>query len=178
MIPTDPVRAPAEAPTVPASPPRLLVRVRLAARVRHYSRRTEDAYAAWIRRYVLFHGKRHPSQLGAREVGAFLSWLATGEQVSASTQNQALSALLFVYRVVLDIDLGPLPSVVRARTPDRLPVVLSRDEVVRVLSCLAGTAWLVAMLLYGAGVLLPLATAHDELLSRPSNSGSRSLSGG
>src|SRR5512140_2527381 len=105
--------------------PRLLEQVRLAVRVRHYSRRTEEAYVTWIKRFVLFHGKRHPSELGAPDVAAFLSALATEDRMAASTQNQALSALLFLYRTILNVDLGTLPSVARARTPERLPVVLS-----------------------------------------------------
>ena len=134
--------------------PRLLDRVRLAVRVRHYSRRTEDAYVTWVRRYVLFHGKRHPSELGPGRVAAFLSSLATTGRVSASTQNQALSALTFLYRVILGADLGTLPAVVRARQPQRLPVVLDRGEVRAVLAQLKGTAWLVTALLYGAGLRL------------------------
>jgi integron integrase len=141
--------------TVPdVRPLRLLDRVRLAVRVRHYSRRTEEAYAMWVRRYVLFHGKQHPAELGPAHVAAFLSSLASRDQVSASTQNQALSALLFLYRIVLGRDLGDLPSVVRARTPERLPVVLDRDEVRAVLRHLGGTMRLVAGLLYGAGLRL------------------------
>jgi integron integrase len=134
--------------------PRLLDRVRLAVRVRHYSRRTEEAYVTWVRRYILFHRKRHPSELGAADVAAFLSSLATTGRVSASTQNQALSALTFLYRVVLGVDLGTLPSVVRAHQPHRLPVVLDRTEVRAVLAELKGAAWLVAALLYGAGLRL------------------------
>jgi integron integrase len=143
----------------PASPavvaaPRLLDRVRLAIRLRHYSRRTEEAYVTWIRRYILFHGKRHPSELGPAHIAAFLSSLATTGRVSASTQNQALSALTFLYRVILAVDLGDLPTVVRARQPQRLPAVLDREEVRLVLDQLRGTPWLVAALLYGAGLRL------------------------
>jgi integron integrase len=134
--------------------PRLLDRVRLAVRVRHYSPRTEEAYVTWIRRYILFHGKRHPSALGPAHIAAFLSSLATTGRVSASTQNQALSALTFLYRVILGIELGDLPTVVRARQPQRLPVVLDRAEVRLVLDRLRGAAWLVAALLYGAGLRL------------------------
>ena len=134
--------------------PKLLDRVRLAVRVRHYSRRTEEAYVTWVRRYVLFHGKRHPSDLGPAHVAAFLSSLATAGRVSASTQNQALSALTFLYRIVLRMDLGDIPSVVRAHQPPRLPVVLDRNEVRAVLAQLKGTVWLVAALLYGAGLRL------------------------
>ena len=111
------------------SRPKLLDRVRQAIRTRHYSPRTAEAYVHWIRRYIVFHGKKHPSTLGAQDVSAFVTWLAVRRQVSASTQNQALSAVLFLYKAVLAIDLGAVPSVVRARTPERLPVVLSREEI-------------------------------------------------
>jgi integron integrase len=118
------------------------------------SRRTEDSYVAWIRRFILFHGKRHPDGMGSLEVIAFLSDLAVRRQVSASTQNQALSALLFLYRVVLGRELQGLDGTVRAARPQRLPVVLSRDEVRRVLGELAGVHRLVATLLYGGGLRL------------------------
>jgi integron integrase len=134
--------------------PKLLDQVREAIRVRHYGRRTEEAYVLWIRRFVIFHGKRHPAELGAAEVSAFLSHLATREHVSASTQNQALSAVLFLYRAVLRRELGDLPSVARARTPERLPVVLSRREVAKVLGEMAGPVRLIASLLYGSGLRL------------------------
>jgi integron integrase len=133
---------------------KLLDRVRDAIRTRHYSRRTEEAYVHWIRRYIVFHKKTHPSAMGAPEISAFLTWLAVQQQVSASTQNQALSALLFLYREVLRQGVGDLPSVVRARTPERLPVVLSRDEVSVVLTQLNGTMRLVVLLLYGSGLRL------------------------
>jgi integron integrase len=133
---------------------KLLHRVRDAIRMRHYSRRTEEAYAYWIRRFIVFHGKRHPSVMGAPEVSAFLSWLAVDQRVSASTQNQALSAVLFLYREVLCQEVGDLQPVVRARTPERLPVVLSRGEVSAVLSHLDGTMRLVVLLLYGSGLRL------------------------
>jgi site-specific recombinase XerD len=113
----------------PAHPPRLLERVRAALRARHGSRRTEKAYVGWIRRYILFHGKRHPAEMGAAEITQFLSALAVQRNVAASTQNQALSALLFLYRHVLEQELPWLEDVVRARRPARLPVVLTRDEV-------------------------------------------------
>jgi len=139
----------------PASrPPRLLDRVRQAIRIRHYSRRTEKAYVAWTRRYILFHGKRHPSEMGAAEMTQYLSSLATQGNVSASTQNQALSALLFLYREVLGQDLPWLDDVVRAKRTARLPVVLARDEVRAVLRQLRGTHRLMAILLYGAGLRL------------------------
>lgn len=139
----------------PAPPPRrLLDQVHDAIRARHYSRRTERAYAGWIRRFVLFHGKRHPEEMGEPEVTAFLSHLATHRRVSASTQNQALSALLFLYRVVLRRDLAWLDELVRAKRPARVPTVLSRGEVAALLAELDGTVRLVASLLYGAGLRL------------------------
>jgi integron integrase len=134
--------------------PRLLERVRLALRARHYSRRTESAYMHWIRRFILFHGKRHPGEMGEEEINAFLTHLATRDQVSASTQNQALSALLFLYRHVIQRQIGALGEVVRARRPQRLPVVLTRDEVRTVLGHLRGDKWLMASLLYGSGLRL------------------------
>jgi len=134
--------------------PKLLDRVRQAIHVRHYSRRTEEAYVHWIKGFIAFHGKVHPASLRVEDVSAFLSWLAEQRRVSASTQNQALSAVLFLYRDVLRIQLGALPPVVRARTPDRLPVVLSREEVTSLLRHLFGPLHLIATLLYGAGLRL------------------------
>ena len=141
-----------ETPPRPSSPPRLLERVALEARRRRLALRTEQAYLHWVRRFVLFHGKRHPSELGGEEVAAFLAHLAVEESVSASTQNQALSALLFLYRSVLGVDLGQLPETVRAQRPRRLPVVLSRAEARATLARLDGVAGLIARLLYGAGL--------------------------
>src|SRR5262245_49567036 len=112
-----------------APKPRLLDRVREAIRARHYSPRTEKTYVAWIRRYILFHGKRHPAEMGAREITEFLCTLALKDKVAASTQNQALSALLFLYRAVLAQDVPWLDDLVRAKRRERLPVVLTRDEV-------------------------------------------------
>jgi site-specific recombinase XerD len=120
------------------SSPKLLDQVRAAARLRQFSSRTEDAYVFWIRRFIVHHGKRHPAVLGAPEVRAFLSHLATDRHVASSTQNQALSALLFLYRHVLGAPLPYLEGVEWARKPRRLPVVLSRDEVRRVLAELSG----------------------------------------
>ncbi|HEX8617704.1 MAG TPA: integron integrase [Thermoanaerobaculia bacterium] len=134
--------------------PRLLVSVHEALRSRHYSRRTEEAYVMWIKRFIFFHKKRHPASMGGEEVNAFLSWLATDQNVSASTQNQALGALLFLYRHVLDDPLPWLKDVVRPTRPARLPVVLTTDEVRSVLSRMAGPAHLVALLLYGGGLRL------------------------
>ncbi len=138
--------------TVPGKP-RLLDQVRAAIRVRHYSPRTEEAYVGWIRRFILFHGKRHPSILGAGDVTSFLSSLAARD-VSASTQNQALSAVLFLYEAVLGQRLPWMAEIVRARRPIRLPVVLSREEVAAVLRQLRGPVWIMASLLYGAGLRL------------------------
>jgi len=134
--------------------PRLLDTVRDALRLRHYSRRTERAYLGWIRRYIVFHAKRHPAEMGAAEVSRFLSSLAVEGRVSASTQNQALAALLFLYGPVLGVELPWLDELVRAVRPERLPVVLSRDEVRAVLLVLRGTPRLMAVLLYGAGLRL------------------------
>jgi integron integrase len=133
---------------------KLLDRVRAAIRVRHYSPRTEKAYVGWIRRFVLFHGKRHPSAMGEAEIAAYLSYLAVERAVSASTQNQALNALLFLYREVLDDPVEWVEGVVRARRPERLPVVLTRSEVRCLLAEIHGVAWLVASLLYGSGLRL------------------------
>ena len=133
-------------------PPRLLDRVREAIRARHYSRRTEKAYVHWIRRFIFFHDKRHPADMGSAEVTAFLTSLAVRDKVAASTQNQALSALLFLYREVLDVDLPWLEDVVRAKRPQYLPVVLTRDETRAVLQRLNGVPRIMALLLYGAGV--------------------------
>ncbi|HEV8659189.1 MAG TPA: phage integrase N-terminal SAM-like domain-containing protein [Thermoanaerobaculia bacterium] len=122
-----------------AKPPRLLDRLREAVRVRHYSIRTEEAYVNWARRFILFHDKRHPSSMGVEQVNAFLTHLAVNENVSASTQNQALSAIFFLYRHVLDDPLPWITDVVRAAKPHRLPLVLSRDEVRRILGELEDT---------------------------------------
>lgn len=136
------------------NPPKLLDQVRAAIRLRHYSRRTEEAYCAWIRRFVIFHGKRHPREMGEAEVRAFLTHLATHHHVAASTQNQALAALLFLYRHVLDVDLGAIAEVARAKRPQRLPVVFTREEVRRILQRLRGVNRLVGGLLYGSGLRL------------------------
>jgi len=135
-------------------PPKLLDRVRERIRFKHYSIRTEDSYVQWIRRFILFHGKRHPSEMGAVEVEAFLTHLAVEGNVAASTQNQARSALLFLYKEVLGSELPWLNNVEQARKPRRLPVVLTEDEVRDVLANLEGVHWLVAALLYGAGLRL------------------------
>jgi integron integrase len=142
-------------PRQPARPaPKLLVQVRHALRSRHYSKRTEDSYVIWIKRYIFFHNVRHPAAMAEAEVNQFLTHLAIKEKVSASTQNQALSALLFLYRYVLDRQLGELGEVIRARKSKRLPVVLTRDEVRAVISRLSGEERLIAVLMYGTGMRL------------------------
>jgi integron integrase len=137
-----------------APPPRLLDQVRDRLRVKHYSLSTEKLYVQWIKRFILFHGKRHPADMGAAEIEAFLTHLAVVGQVSASTQNQALSALLFLYKEVLLVDLPWLDNVVRAKRPQRLPVVLTRTEVRAVLVRMKGVYALMANLLYGTGMRL------------------------
>lgn len=132
--------------------PRLLERVHEAIRRRYYSRRTEEAYVHWIRRFIYFCGRRHPDVLGEAEVTAFLNHLAAERRVAAATQNQALSAILFLYREVLARELPWLDGIQRPTRPPRLPVVLTRAEVERLLAQLTGTRWLVASLLYGAGL--------------------------
>lgn len=127
----------------------LMDEVRRCLRLKHYSLRTEQAYVGWIRRFILANGKRHPREMGGPEVERFLSSLAVQGRVAASTQNQALSALLFVYREVLAVDLPWLDNVVRAKRPQRVPTVLSRDEVQRLLAAMEGRPWLLASLLYG-----------------------------
>ena len=135
-------------------PPGLLAVARERMRTRHLSLRTEQAYLQWMRRYIAFHRRRHPRDLGAPEVEKFLSYLAVQRKVSAATQNQALQALLFLYRQVLEIELPWLDNITRATTAKRLPVVLSREEVRALLGQLEGTPWLVANLLYGSGLRL------------------------
>ena len=134
--------------------PGLLDQVRQAIRTRHYSFRTEEAYIGWIRRFVQFNHKRDPAEMGAAEVSRFLTLLAVDRQVAASTQNQALAAILFLYKDVLDRDFGWLDDVVRAKRPQRLPVVLSQQEVHALLSALNGVPWIMGTLLYGAGLRL------------------------
>ena len=134
--------------------PRLLDQVRERIRAKHYSLRTQDAYLHWIRRFILLNGKRHPREMGGTEVEAFLSHLATAGRVAPSTQNQALSALLFLYREVLKLELPWLDGVVRAKRSLHVPVVLTENEVRAPLARLDGTKWLAASLLYSAGMRL------------------------
>ena len=159
----------------------LITQMQAALRARHYSRRTEQAYCQWVRRYIRYHGLRHPTELAEPEINAFATHLAVEEHVSASTQTQALSAILFLYRRVLHREVGELSELVRAQTPKRLPVVLTREEVKALLDQLddaghAGAApWLIASLLYGAGLrlieclrlsVLDLDMARGELIVR------------
>src|SRR5215208_4325141 len=134
--------------------PRLLDQVRAVLRRKHYSLRTEEAYVGWAKRYILFHNKRHPRDMGLPEVEAFLTNLAVAQQVAASTQNQALSALLFLYAEVLEQPLAGRLAAVRAKQPERLPTVMTRDEVIRVLDAMNGRHQLMAKLLYGSGLRL------------------------
>ncbi len=134
--------------------PLLLDQVRSTIRLKHYSIRTEEAYVSTIRRFILYHGKRHPREMGTDEIRQYLSHLATAGQVAASTQNVALAALLFLYREVLDIPLPLVEGVERAKRPQRLPVVLTPEEARRVLAAITGTHHLMAALLYGAGMRL------------------------
>jgi integron integrase len=134
--------------------PRLLDRMRGVLRARHYSLRTEDSYVQWAKRFILFHGKKHPSAMGADEINGYLTHLAVERHVSASTQGQALAAILFLYRDVLGEEIPWLTDLVRAPRRDRAPVVLTRDEVRRLLGEMRGTSQLVARLLYGTGMRL------------------------
>jgi integron integrase len=139
--------------TIVANSPKLLEQVRRECRIRHYSPRTEQAYVSWVRRFIVFHGKQHPRDLGEADVTAFLTSLAS-QGVSASTQNQALSAVIFLYDVVLGQRLPRIADIVRAQRPARLPVVLSREEVASLLSRLHGVVGLMASLLYGSALRL------------------------
>ncbi|MDO8311398.1 MAG: integron integrase [Sideroxyarcus sp.] len=153
------MHADTELPQTAERPPldqqrRLLPTLRDALRLRRYSLKTEKAYLHWVKRFVRFHRMRHPKDMGAKEVTAFLNHLAGERQVAAATQNQALAALLFLYRQVLGIELPWLDDLVRAKTSKRLPTVLTRDEVQAILAQLSGTRWLLVSLLYGAGLRL------------------------
>ena len=141
-------------PSGGARDPKLLTRVRAALRLRHYSRRTEQAYVRWIQEFIKFHHLRHPSELASAEVSAFLTHLAVARRVSASTQNQALAALLFLYGEVLGTKVAWIADLVRAKQPHRIPIVLTRDEVRSVLGSMSGVTQLVARLLYGTGMRL------------------------
>jgi integron integrase len=138
----------------PRAKPKLLDQVRQAIRARHYSDRTNKAYVHWIKRYIFFHNKRHPLEMAEPEIGQFLSTLATEGHVSASTQNQALNALLFLYHEVLNKKIGLVDGVVRAKRSQRVPVVLTKEEVKNVINHMTGVPRLMALLLYGAGLRL------------------------
>lgn len=138
----------------PTGQPKLLDRVRSALRVRHYSLRTEEAYIHWIKRYIFFHNKRHPQEMGEKEIGSFLNHLAEKESVAASTQNQALCALLFLYKQVLQMELGPFKNIIWAKKPPKLPVVFTQQEMKAVLSQLSGIYRIIGELLYGSGLRL------------------------
>jgi integron integrase len=136
----------------PSGKPKLLDQVRHEVRTRHMARSTERLYVNWIRRFILFHGKRHPADMGKKEVSAFLTHLAVDGKVSSSTQNQALSALLFLYREVLEQEFGWLDDVVRAKGRGHVPVVLTHDEARALLALLDGLNWLIGKILYGSGL--------------------------
>jgi len=132
--------------------PRLLDQVRNALRLKHYSMRTEETYVGWIKRYIFFHNKRHSKDMGDEEIKSFLTNLAVNRNVAASTQNQAFNALLFLYREVLKQEFGDISGVVRAKKPRRLPVVFTKEEVRAIIDQLDGSKWLMAQLMYGAGL--------------------------
>ena len=134
--------------------PRLLDQVRNTLRVKHYSYRTEQTYIQWIKRFIYFHHKQHPVDMGEAEIKAFLTYLAVNKHVSSSTQNQALSALLFLYKQVLGVELAWLDGITRAKRPSRLPTVLPKDQVLKLLDAMNGANGLIARLLYGTGMRL------------------------
>ena len=140
--------------------PKLLDQVRDAIRTKHYSMKTEEAYVHWIKRFILFHNKRHPKEMGEKEINQFITHLAVKEKVSASTQNQALCAIVFLYKQVLKIELGDFGNIVWAKKPAKLPVVFDREEVSKVLNQLSGTNLIMAMLLYGSGLRLSECLQH------------------
>ena len=139
--------------------PKLLDQVRTIAALRHLSDRTTEAYTYWIKRFIVFHGRQHPTTMSAPEIRAFLAYLAESQEVAASTQNQALNAILFLYREILKTDVGEINDIPRAHMPKRLPTVFTRSEVKRVLDYLQGTEFLMASLLYGAGLRLSECTS-------------------
>ncbi len=136
------------------SPPKLLDQLRVKIRLKHYSYRTEQTYSAWVKRFIVFHGMRHPRELGKPEIECFLSYLAVVQNVSASTQNQALASILFLYRHVLEQDMDVLVDSVRAKRTERVPVVLTQNEVTAVLREIKGAPLLAASLMYGSGLRL------------------------
>ena len=139
-------------PAPNSNKPKLLDQVREKLRVKHYSYQTEKAYVTWIKRFIIFHGKKHPLELDDQAINKYLSYLAVKQKVASSTQNQALCAILFLYKQVLQTDIGYVENIEWAKKPKRLPIVLTRDEVQELLSHLSGVAWLIANLLYGSGL--------------------------
>jgi len=135
-------------------PKRLLDQVKDKLRLKHYSIRTEHSYISWIKRYILFHRTRHPKEMGANEIEAFLTHLAVDLKVASSTQNQAFNVLLFLYREVLNSDIDEVINAVRAKRPERLPTVMSKNKTVRVINALDGAQKLMGMLFYGSGLRL------------------------
>ncbi|MCH8954708.1 integron integrase [candidate division KSB1 bacterium] len=133
---------------------KLLEVVRDSLRTQNYSYRTEKTYINWIRKYILFHKKRHPKEMGEREINQFLTYLAVNQKVAASTQNQALSALLFLYKRILRKEIGWIGNIQRARKPKKIPVVFTREEVKKVMLHLHGKCWLMGALMYGSGLRL------------------------
>lgn len=134
--------------------PRLFDRIREVIRLKHYSLSTEKTYISWVKRYLLFHNMRHPREMGRREIESFLSYLATTRRVASSTQNQAFNAILFLYNEVLKLELDGSIDAIRAKRPVRIPVVMSHEEALRVIACMAGSYRLMAQLLYGSGLRL------------------------
>ena len=134
--------------------PKLLDQVRQRIRTKHYSLRTEQAYVHWIKRFIFFHNKQHPAEMGEPEISAFISNLAVSGDVASSTQNQALSAILFLYKEVLNQEVGKLDKLVWAKKAKRLPVVFTREETKRIIGYFDGTKWLMVNILYGAGLRL------------------------
>src|SRR5690242_7012054 len=148
------IAANASESSVSPQKPKLLEEVRQALRSRHYSNKTEKAYVHWIRRFIFFNGKRHPMEMAEAEIGRFLSSLATERHVSASTQNQALNAILFLYQNVLEKKIGFVDGVVRAKRPQRVPVVLTKEEVKKIMDQMSGVPRVMLLLLYGSGLRL------------------------
>ena len=167
-MPTDPANLPTAGDAPALRQPKLLERLRIHLRTRHYSIRTEQAYIDWARRFIVYHGKRHPQDMGAAEVEAFLSHLAVDRQVSASTQNQAKAALLYLYKQVLGVDLPWLDEVVQAKRPQRLPVVLTPSEVRELLLHVEGTAGLVARTLVASRTANSCNTSSPASWPKPS----------
>lgn len=134
--------------------PKLLDQVRQVIRIKHYSMRTEESYISWIKRFIFYHDKRHPMEMKEKEIGQYITYLAKERKVSASTQNQALCAIVFLYKNVLKKDLENINNILWSKRSKKLPVVFTKEEVIEVLNNLKGTHWLIGMLLYGSGLRL------------------------